>query len=725
MSKHRLYQGMHLEMKGREYIVERRLPDSRLELRDLITNVCTYDTAEGIIDAWGRGQLRFLRNQDFTLVERKNSDLFIDDITALDDHDPRTLVMRRRYGYVKGLIDRNLQSPSPHDIEKAIKEINGEIKDGSPAPGWKTVYYGWLPAYVESGEDVRSLIPNFKKRGNRTAKFCGYRKRDSKYSVKELELAEELVPIIDIVIQEKYLTPQRLTVAAVYEALLVRINEENLTRKGLELPFPSRGAVYKRIRKLDRYEVTKGRYGKRAADRMFRAYVSGINPSRPLERVEIDSTRLNLMVVDEETGMPIGRPTLTVAIDDYTKMILGFYLSFDGEGALPLLQCLQHAILPKDYVGSRYKNDIHGRWDAHGLPELLIVDNGAGQHSKSFEDACLQLGIPIQYCPVKQPWFKGAIERYLLTLDTELWHGLPGTTFSNIFDKGDYDPSKHAIVGFNTLLTVLHKFIIDYYQDRPHRGINDVPARLWRESTELHPPALPPHRDILQVLLGQLETRTIQHYGVELFGLRYNDPSIQLLRRRHKRGFNFKIKYTGRDLGVIHVLDPDNDQFLPAPSIHPQYANGLNYYAHRVIRNYAKRRMDTASDPLKLAQAKEEIREIVARDWKALKKTGPRGRMARLRGVAQPDYREENRGLSVNGVDNSFPLMGSKSSHVSGPSAVESALDRLGPGAERRPNRMGGAQKNQGSKRQESLVLPEIDNDELDFTGWTPATMPR
>jgi hypothetical protein len=25
-------------------------------------------------------------------------------------------------------------------------------------------------------------------------------------------------------------------------------------------------------------------------------------------------------------------------------------------------------------------------------------------------------------------------------------HGVPGTTFSNIFEKGDYNPAKHAVV---------------------------------------------------------------------------------------------------------------------------------------------------------------------------------------------------------------------------------------------------------------------------------------
>ncbi len=48
----------------------------------------------------------------------------------------------------------------------------------------------------------------------------------------------------------------------------------------------------------------------------------------PLARVEIDHTHLDLFVVDEKDCLPLGRPYLTLAIDVYTRCILGAAIEF-------------------------------------------------------------------------------------------------------------------------------------------------------------------------------------------------------------------------------------------------------------------------------------------------------------------------------------------------------------------------------------------------------------
>lgn len=83
------------------------------------------------------------------------------------------------------------------------------------------------------------------------------------------------------------------------------------------------------------------------------------------------------MVVDTETRLPLGRPMLTTIIDVYTKMIVGMYLSFHGEGALSVMQCLLHAIRPKSYIKSKYPFLEHD-WPAYGIPEVIVTDNGNG-----------------------------------------------------------------------------------------------------------------------------------------------------------------------------------------------------------------------------------------------------------------------------------------------------------------------------------------------------------
>jgi hypothetical protein len=49
--------------------------------------------------------------------------------------------------------------------------------------------------------------------------------------------------------------------------------------------------------------------------------------TRPLERAEIDDTELDLVIVDEKTKQPIGRPWLTFEICPFTNLVVDFRLS--------------------------------------------------------------------------------------------------------------------------------------------------------------------------------------------------------------------------------------------------------------------------------------------------------------------------------------------------------------------------------------------------------------
>lgn len=637
MSKNRFHKGMHLLFKGREYVIENRLPNGDLQLKDVISNTFRAEGELSLIDAWYESQLEFLGDSATTAVQRKAAKEFIADLSALEENDPRKKELKRRHAYLKSiveLIEQGATKITQEILDPLIRKVHETIGDHKRRPHWKTVYYCWYRTLIIT-DDIRALIPKYEGRGNFTRKFSGSRKH--KYSEKDKEKAQRVGEIVDEVIDEKYLNPQRLTVAEVYKELVVRIADENLYREdGDKLPTPSERSLYDVIDQLDEYEVIKARYGKRIADLRCGMHKRGPQPKRPLERVEIDHTKLDLFVIDPITKMPIGRPTLTLAIDKYTRMILGFYISFHGANFLAVMHCLRHAILPKTYVKNVYPVVKHF-WNVFGVPEMLVMDNGPEFHGDGFEDACLQIGTIVSYCPVKKPWFKAIVERYFGTLNKELLHQLPGTTFSNIFDRKDYDPAKNAIIPFNTLLEIVHVFIIDYYSQRKHRGVKDIPARRWNAAIEQYPPELPARREDLRVLLGDVEFRTIQSNGIALFDLTYNDDALAPLRKGRK-GHQFKIKYDPLDISVIYVLDPDNDKFIPVPAENQQYTKGLSLWQHKVIQRYARRIIDEEVDIVALCRTKETIRKIIERDWKKITQSGPRSRMARFKNISQPNY---------------------------------------------------------------------------------------
>jgi len=425
------------------------------------------------------------------------------------------------------------------------------------------------------------------------------------------------------------MTPERKRVPEVHLEIVRQLGDANKFRQETErLSIPSRSTIYREIQRKSPYELMAARYGKRRAEMEFRVSVAGPDTSRTLQRVAMDHTPGDIIVVDDNNMLPLGRPTITSALDEHSRCPMGFYSGFEPPSCLSVMRCLKHAILPKNYVQREFPG-IQNRWECYGVPELVVVDNPAEFPSSHFERACLQIGADIQYAKVLVPWYKGKLERFQGTMCHDLMHGNPGTTFSNILERDDYDPSRHAVVLLSTFREMLHKWIIDVYLQTPHRGIKDTPAHRWRSERIGLPPPLPPSASELEVVLGMTVQRVVFHYGIELEGLKYNGPELGELRRRMGVGAKVELTFDPGDLGHVNVLDPHNGAYIRVPAVDQAYAKGLSFWQNKVIRRYAQRQLDARTDILALAQAKAEIRALVDRDFNR-KSTRGRKRYARF-----------------------------------------------------------------------------------------------
>jgi putative transposase len=362
--------------------------------------------------------------------------------------------------------------------------------------------------------------------------------------------------------------------------------------------------------------------------------------------VECDHTILDLFVIDPKMMLPIGRAYLTWMMCVFTKMVLGFYISFNPPSYLTVMECLKHAIRSKTYLRKKFpiiKND----WNPYGIPEVLVVDNAREFHGRNLEDACHQLGIVLQFSQKGKPWLRPTIERSFRTLATQLLHQLPGTTFSNIFERADYEPGKTAIVTPDTLDEIMHKWIADVYQVSPHRGIRDIPALRWEKGIAEWPPALPVNNELLDVALGYTEERVVSSKGIELDNLFYNDDELALVRRGIDSEKKVIIKRNPSDLSLIHVYDQKHNSYLAVPAVDQKYTKGLTLYQHSVISRYVRNELKRKVDLLSLARAKQEIQEIVEREWASAKsKKKTRKRLARYLGEGVQQRESIERSLS-------------------------------------------------------------------------------
>lgn len=614
----RLRRGLHLRLRGRgECVIETRLSNGSFQIRNIVTNEVSSITEQQLVKAWYEEAAELLGDEwDIALTKRHSIKRLASEMNLLDEQIRAEV--RRRFAYVRAVLTSSNPQQKRETMLSIIGEVKYELKDIQPPS--ITTLYRWCKRYAASSEDLMSLAPAYSKRGNTKRKLVPGDNRKS----------NEVAQIINTVIEEQYLSRERPTVATTYDAVVIRIDTTNEHRETEDqLPIPHRNAVYRVIKGLDPFLVMKARYGEHIAKQKYDPVKHGPRPTRPLERIEIDHTKIDLLVVDPVTHLPVGRPWLTSALDKFSRVVLGQYISFNPPSYLSVMHCLRHAIAPKTYVKDKYPAVVN-TWDAYGVPELIVVDNGPEFHSTHFEDACLQLGISVHYAPPKQGKYKGSEERWFRTQNKQLLHHQPGTTFSNVLDRADYDPKVNAVITMDALGEMYHVYIIDIYHQQEHRGIRDVPARLWQEGIAEYPPALPPKRTALDVLLGCVVERVISAKGIELHGgIFYNDDVLASLRRKLKTGQRVTIKYDPSDLSLIHVADRDEGIYIPVPATNQAYTQGLSLWQHEMIKRFARRRIRETVDIIALSRAKQKIQEIVEHEWLVAKRTRTRQRLAR------------------------------------------------------------------------------------------------
>lgn len=487
-----------------------------------------------------------------------------------------------------------------------IQLASQKINDAKP-PSASTVHTWWTRYRVT--KSIVVLIPR---------SVTGFeRAKDPRYAI-----FEDMLATI-------FLTPQKRPKSDVVKAVQDRIAEINLGKSPEnQIPVLSRSVIYKWINELHGDIVDGARLGANAARMKYRVVMGGLKVTHVLERIEVDHTPIDLLVIDTYTMLPLGRPWLTLAIDKYSRMIVGFYICFNAPSSYSVLQCLKRSILPKDEWLARFP-DIQGAWPAYGIPELIATDNGMDLHSDAFAKSCQELGIQILYCPAATPQMKGSVERFFRTMNQGLIHKLPGTVFSSVDERGDYPAEEVAAVDMATLMHLITTWIVDVYNVTFHRGINTSPLRKWLESAEKCMIELPMYPAQLDVIIGIPAKRTVFHYGIELDGLHYNSRSLQEIRRQSGENLQVQLKYYEDSVASIQVFDPYRKEYLEVKAVDEDYANDLHREVHRLSRAQARKVFGEQHSQVQLSEARKSIEDIVKNAIKD-KKMGMRKNGANL-----------------------------------------------------------------------------------------------
>jgi putative transposase len=393
-------------------------------------------------------------------------------------------------------------------------------------------------------------------------------------------LAPNVLAVVERHFQDFYATRRRPTRTRLWREIAA-----DCRTAGLDPPSIRRLGRW--LAAQDQMELKRRREGKAKSEQLYLATPGGLRAEAPLDIVEIDHTKVDVTVVDQSSRKPIGRPTLTLAIDVATRMAMGFHLSLEPPCLTSVALCLTHAVMDKSaWLVAR---DIAADWPACGIPRIVHVDNGAEFHALAFERACAEHGVDLTYRPPGTPRFGGHIERLIGTMMGAA-HLLPGSHFSSVRDRGDVDPEASATMTLRELETWLALEIVGGYHARAHRSLGAPPNAVWAAQIAAARLRMPvdPRRFLMDFLPA--ERRVLQRDGLHLFNIRYWSDE---LRRLMGQGDKVTVKYDPRDLSRVFVrVEAGYVEARPADVTRPAIALWEHRAAVAQLRAAGRRAVD-------------------------------------------------------------------------------------------------------------------------------------
>lgn len=453
--------------------------------------------------------------------------------------------------------------------------------------------YRWIKAYAET-QRVSVLL----------------RKTRKDQGQKRLSVAQE--EIIQEAIASTYLTAEKPDVETAIEEVALLCSQRSIKR-------PHANTIRNRIDEIsDRTKMEKRRGRKIAAENYEPIRGSFPGADYPLAVVQIDHTPMDVIVVDEHDRLPIDRPFLTIVIDVFSRMILGFAIYLEKPSAFTTGLAISHAVLPKeDWLREM---GLDAEWPCWGKMRKIHLDNAKEFRGTVIGRACEEHNITVEHRPKGRPQYGGHVERGFRTY-MKRTHRLRGTTHSNVAEKAEYDSEGRAVMTRKELEHWFTTYIAKYYPNDYHRGIKNTPRAKYSEGIHgsdtqigigLPPRIVDPHAFMLDFMPFQY--RTVQEYGIVLDWVYYYDDALRPWIRAKdpdnpKEARKFLVRFNPRDMREIYFFDPDTKTYITISyrdRAHPPVSQWEIQAAERKLREKGYRNVNEAL----LFEAMLEMREI-------------------------------------------------------------------------------------------------------------------
>jgi len=424
------------------------------------------------------------------------------------------------------LADEKGPGRSRHSAAVVESEVNGY--------GWRTLT-DWCEEYERAG--LVGLLPRPKPKTRRG------------------RLPDHVETAIAEAIDIAYLTPERGRFTAVDRVFSTKVAQEDLV---------DIRTIKRRIHRRDPEAVTVAREGAKAARERFAPHGGGFLPaSRPLEFSQTDHSVLDLEVVHPTNRQVMGRPTLSIVVDIFTRAILAVMLSMRKPSSLLTAQVMTRAINPKArWLASLGLDWID--WPFAGPMRCIHTDHGRDLTANPFEHGCDLLGIEHPFRRIGVPDDGGHVERMIRTVQAEMAE-LPGKTFSNVLLKAAYDSEGRACLSLEEAEKIIAIELYRYHHT-VHSSTGYSPMEMWLANQAYEAPRRFEPDQIRCAFLPFIKREKIQQYGLQEDYCRYNSPEVTCwIGRKHPQGGDFIFAYDEREEGWMQFFDPSTERYFPVP----------------------------------------------------------------------------------------------------------------------------------------------------------------
>ena len=284
--------------------------------------------------------------------------------------------------------------------------------------------------------------------------------------------------------------------------------------------------------------------GLKAARDKFDTFDHGTVTTYGLQLIHADNSPLDCHATDPKTGRWLGRPNLTIVVEDHTDSYLGFALTFRASSRNTLADAMLMAIQPKDALMEEFGLSGKFVWMQYGAGDNYRVDLGSDLNARTVLAGLDKNGITPQ--ERMRPQSGGKVERGFGKINPLFMQRLRGAIASNRKMARGENPQSMATYSITDLFILIITQICIWHE----RPGNDhlTPNQRWQKSFGIHdgviriPRTLPDPKQFWIDILHEHNV-CVRREGILTIGLLYEAGPY-----RNKVGAPVRLKIDHNDI---------------------------------------------------------------------------------------------------------------------------------------------------------------------------------